>query len=226
MAAVHQWATAKAPRRKSKSFKRTSEHSQCSSLSRHSDKGAWLSAMRKPKNSNEGKDRLKALAAAAARAAGANLTTYFADDDGRGSLSSGKRPVRHFDSRHLLEYHLASPTPAAGPRFFVRSDVDFEIENQGPSAVCEGLRTGSATLKGRQLPGRLRSPEGPSRSGVKGNCLREACYAFIAYCDIYLSWSAQMRSSPGLLERWGFGSFRLRWTLSRQAHRMLILPYD
>ncbi|EIE23011.1 hypothetical protein COCSUDRAFT_33218, partial [Coccomyxa subellipsoidea C-169] len=40
--------------------------------------------MRKPKNgSAEGKDRLRALAAAAARAAGANLTTYFADDDQR-----------------------------------------------------------------------------------------------------------------------------------------------
>lgn len=38
--------------------------------------------MRKPRNGNsEGKDRLRALAAAAARAAGANLTTYFADDD-------------------------------------------------------------------------------------------------------------------------------------------------
>ena len=68
--------------------------------------------MRKPKSSNEGKDRLKALAAAAARAAGANLTTYFADDDGRGSRDSGKRPVRHFDFRHLVECHLASPTPA------------------------------------------------------------------------------------------------------------------
>ena len=32
---------------------------------------------------DRGKDRLKALAAAAARAAGANLTTYFADDDCR-----------------------------------------------------------------------------------------------------------------------------------------------
>ena len=32
---------------------------------------------------DRGKDRLKALAAAAARAAGANLTTYFADDDSR-----------------------------------------------------------------------------------------------------------------------------------------------
>ncbi len=71
--------------------------------------------MRKPKNSNEGKDRLKALAAAAARAAGANLTTYFADDDGRGSRESGKRPVRHFDFRHLVECHLASPSTAAGP---------------------------------------------------------------------------------------------------------------
>ena len=115
MAAVHHWATAKAPRRKSKSLKRTSEYSYSSSPSRHSDKGAWLLAMRKPKNSNEGKDRLKALAAAAARAAGANLTTYFADDDGRGSRESGKRAVRHFDFRHLVECHLASPSTAVGP---------------------------------------------------------------------------------------------------------------
>ena len=46
--------------------------------------GKLRNTMRKPKNGNvEGKDRLRALAAAAARAAGANLTTYFADDDQR-----------------------------------------------------------------------------------------------------------------------------------------------
>ena len=97
-------------------MKRTPEHSYTSNLGRQADKGAWLLAMRKPKSSNEGKDRLKALAAAAARAAGANLTTYFADDDGRGSQGSGKRPVRHFDFRHLVECHLASPSAVVGPK--------------------------------------------------------------------------------------------------------------
>ncbi|CAL8465519.1 g5055 [Coccomyxa elongata] len=37
--------------------------------------------MRKPKNGSEGKDRLRALAAAAAKAASSNIATYFADDD-------------------------------------------------------------------------------------------------------------------------------------------------
>lgn len=39
------------------------------------------SSMRKPKNGSEGKDRLRALAAAAAKAASSNIATYFADDD-------------------------------------------------------------------------------------------------------------------------------------------------
>ncbi|BDA49954.1 hypothetical protein COCOBI_15-0820 [Coccomyxa sp. Obi] len=37
--------------------------------------------MRKPKNGSEGRDRLRALAAAAAKAASSNIATYFADDD-------------------------------------------------------------------------------------------------------------------------------------------------
>ena len=45
--------------------------------------------MRKAR-SGEGKDRLRALAAAAARAAGANLTTYVAEDD-RMPLKTGVR---------------------------------------------------------------------------------------------------------------------------------------
>ena len=164
MAAVHQWATAKAHRRKSKSLKRTSEHSYSSSPSRCTDKGAWLSAMRKPKSSNEGKDRLKALAAAAARAAGANLTTYFADDDGRGSRGSGKRLVRHFDFRHLVECHLASQTPALAPGLLDELHKAPLARGIVPGSVYESLHPGSATLKSRQLPGRLCSPEGLFRS--------------------------------------------------------------
>lgn len=94
MAAVHLWATAKAPRRNLKGYKQSSENAYRSSSSKLADKGAWNCNMRKPKSSNEGKDRLKALAAAAARAAGANLTTYFADDDGRSPRDNSER---HFD---------------------------------------------------------------------------------------------------------------------------------
>lgn len=55
-------------------------------------KGLRSRIMRKPRSSgSEGKDRLKALAAAAARAAGANMTTYFADDDRQPVKSDGEQ---------------------------------------------------------------------------------------------------------------------------------------
>ena len=115
MAATHTWATAKAPRRKSKKVKQAVAKGISRSAARRFVQGAlhFSNTMRKPKSNNEGKDRLKALAAAAARAAGANLTTYFADDDGRGS---GKPLVRHFDCSNSLNVTQATdrPAPASG----------------------------------------------------------------------------------------------------------------
>jgi hypothetical protein len=158
MAATHTWATAKAPRRKSKNVKQALANGNNRNTTRRFVEGAlhFSSTMRKPKSNNEGKDRLKALAAAAARAAGANLTTYFADDDGRGS---GKPLVRHFDCSNSLNVTQATDRPAPASRHlncFRR--IDWAKSGACKAPMAE-IYPGSATLEGRQLPTRMCSPE-------------------------------------------------------------------
>ena len=88
MASVQTWILSKSKNRRGGFVKRNSSRQGALDGSRarfsREVQGKLRNTMRKPKNGSvEGKDRLRALAAAAARAAGANLTTYFADDDQR-----------------------------------------------------------------------------------------------------------------------------------------------
>lgn len=87
MASVQTWILSKSRNRRGNFAERSSragDHNGGSSRFVREVQGKLRSAassMRKPKNGSEGRDRLRALAAAAAKAASSNIATYFADDD-------------------------------------------------------------------------------------------------------------------------------------------------
>lgn len=87
MASVQTWILSKSKNRRGRSAERSSRKGDLNGGRCHFHREVQgklrsaASSMRKPKNGSEGKDRLRALAAAAAKAASSNIATYFADDD-------------------------------------------------------------------------------------------------------------------------------------------------